>query len=367
MPEAAAQPFVTSQRPTGVASRAATQEPVTRWTWQATPNPTIEAGWTTTGATRPGCDAASEQNKLGNYYCWNRIYEPSTGRWTTPDPAASPWANLNCCGHNLLQRSDPSGLEEAAEEDAFGLSHGESATRYKKLATEGKAPGWYNKSPIAECPPPAKELDNIVLYESANTASSASLGELETYGKGVGVTGTVERRAVGSLDDILSALNEILHAKNCECRCVKTLTIVAHGNKNELLLMPRRVEGDSVNFNRDAFMLGYLLKGALCPGGSINLMSCNSADAGLSKGMAFGAKSTVRGARGNVDWGNEVDNDGNPIPGAIRWKSDGVKSTAPGKDEKGNPKSGDNNEDFTTDDVKGPDGKKLSNGKNVWP
>mgnify|MGYP002399618518 CR=1 FL=1 len=94
MPEAAAQPFVTSPRPSGVASRAATQEPAKGWTWQATPNPTTEAGWTTTWPARPRYNAGREQNKLGSYYCWNRIYEPSTGRWTTPDPAASPWNNL---------------------------------------------------------------------------------------------------------------------------------------------------------------------------------------------------------------------------------------------------------------------------------
>src|SRR5690606_21082187 len=32
-------------------------------------------------------------NKLGNYHCWNRQYDIQTARWTTPDPAASPWWN----------------------------------------------------------------------------------------------------------------------------------------------------------------------------------------------------------------------------------------------------------------------------------
>ncbi len=36
-----------------------------------------ESGGSTTGA-QPGT------NKLGSYLCWNRIYEPNTGRWTTP-------------------------------------------------------------------------------------------------------------------------------------------------------------------------------------------------------------------------------------------------------------------------------------------
>ncbi|MBX3460850.1 MAG: hypothetical protein KF696_12955 [Planctomycetes bacterium] len=29
-------------------------------------------------------------NMAGTYDCWNRVYEPQTGRWTTPDPAINP-------------------------------------------------------------------------------------------------------------------------------------------------------------------------------------------------------------------------------------------------------------------------------------
>ena len=50
-------------------------------------------------------------NQAGWYYAWNRIYDIYTGRWTSPDPAASPWSNLqDYVGGNPISRSDPSGL-----------------------------------------------------------------------------------------------------------------------------------------------------------------------------------------------------------------------------------------------------------------
>ncbi len=38
--------------------------------------------------------ASTGTNRLGQYYCWNRLYDINTGRWTTPDPVATPWWNL---------------------------------------------------------------------------------------------------------------------------------------------------------------------------------------------------------------------------------------------------------------------------------
>lgn len=50
-------------------------------------------------------------NTAGTYHAWNRQYDPGTGRWTTPDPAASPWGNLwDYCMSVPLQSSDPTGL-----------------------------------------------------------------------------------------------------------------------------------------------------------------------------------------------------------------------------------------------------------------
>ncbi|MBE7490241.1 MAG: hypothetical protein HS108_00550 [Planctomycetes bacterium] len=64
--------------------------------------------------------AQTGNNKLGNYQCWNRVYEPNTGRWTTPDPAMSPWWNTWDYAHSQpLQRSDPHGLDDSGEIDQF--------------------------------------------------------------------------------------------------------------------------------------------------------------------------------------------------------------------------------------------------------
>jgi len=50
---------------------------------------------------------------LGNCHCNNRVYSIQAGRWTTPDPVATPWWNMTsyvCC---FLQLSDPTGLADS--------------------------------------------------------------------------------------------------------------------------------------------------------------------------------------------------------------------------------------------------------------
>src|SRR5690606_6855633 len=50
-------------------------------------------------------------NLVGGYYCWNRRYDPTIGRWTTPDPAVRPWWNLSeVVAQSPTQASDPTGL-----------------------------------------------------------------------------------------------------------------------------------------------------------------------------------------------------------------------------------------------------------------
>ena len=49
--------------------------------------------------------------KLGQYHCWNRVYDIQTGRWTTPDPAMSPWKNLyTYVGLDPIRFVDSNGL-----------------------------------------------------------------------------------------------------------------------------------------------------------------------------------------------------------------------------------------------------------------
>ena len=55
--------------------------------------------------------AATGPNHLGQYYCWNRTYDINLGRWTTPDPVASPWWNLfDYCLAASTSSTDSSGL-----------------------------------------------------------------------------------------------------------------------------------------------------------------------------------------------------------------------------------------------------------------
>jgi hypothetical protein len=47
----------------------------------------------------------------GTYHGWHRVYDARTGRWTTPDPAATPWWNLqDYVGGRPLTATDPTGL-----------------------------------------------------------------------------------------------------------------------------------------------------------------------------------------------------------------------------------------------------------------
>ncbi len=86
--------------------------------------------------------AQTGNNKLGSYYCWNRIYEPSTGRWTTPDPAASPWTNLSgYCDYRPTHGSDPTGLapEDAISDENFEADTGVAAAITSGALKEDKA------------------------------------------------------------------------------------------------------------------------------------------------------------------------------------------------------------------------------------
>ncbi|MDH5642434.1 MAG: hypothetical protein OEY28_14180, partial [Nitrospira sp.] len=57
--------------------------------------------------------AQSGSNLAGTYYAWNRVYDPTFGRWTTPDPAGMPFWNLfDYVKGRATVSSDPSGLAE---------------------------------------------------------------------------------------------------------------------------------------------------------------------------------------------------------------------------------------------------------------
>ncbi len=70
--------------------------------------------------------AATGANRLGQYYCWNRNYDVNLGRWTTPDPVATPWWNLmDYVGTGATTRGDARGLAAVA---AGGAAAGAAVT-----------------------------------------------------------------------------------------------------------------------------------------------------------------------------------------------------------------------------------------------
>lgn len=51
--------------------------------------------------------AQSGQNKAGLHDCWHRTYSPFFMRWTSADPAASPWWNLmEYCGTGVAMSDE---------------------------------------------------------------------------------------------------------------------------------------------------------------------------------------------------------------------------------------------------------------------
>lgn len=92
--------------------------------------------------------APSEQYIMGQYHCWNRYDDPATGRWTTPDPVATPFSNLfDYAGNEPTRRRDPKGTWVPI---AIGIGIGigvavlvsgcgstSSAPTQRTLATEG--------------------------------------------------------------------------------------------------------------------------------------------------------------------------------------------------------------------------------------
>ena len=87
------------------------EEAGSRWLWAGYDYAPPMVGFHNPEGQDPGTyGAQSGGNRLGSYHCWHRVYEPATGRWTTPDPAMTPWANLFCYCSQPPLGSDPTGL-----------------------------------------------------------------------------------------------------------------------------------------------------------------------------------------------------------------------------------------------------------------
>ena len=89
---------------------------------RSAPNPLHEAAFKPVNPCTSGSAAAGVQQISGWYYCWNRMYDPQLGRFTSPDPAASPWSNLTDYTYSSPAiRTDPSGLYSTWQDGIAGV------------------------------------------------------------------------------------------------------------------------------------------------------------------------------------------------------------------------------------------------------
>lgn len=132
---------------------------ITFTTTSKSPQPRRLAAWRWQSSVADNHERAGLVNKLGQYYCWNRIYDINTGRWTTPDPVASPWWDLfEYCVSRPIQRSDPKGLATIFIHGAMGGTEGEGMNRIAR-EYERDYKGKYKHDPFT-----SDQFDDIVNY-----------------------------------------------------------------------------------------------------------------------------------------------------------------------------------------------------------
>ncbi|MBX3458590.1 MAG: hypothetical protein KF696_01345 [Planctomycetes bacterium] len=98
------------------------------------------------------------QNQAGTYDCWNRVYEPQTGRWTTPDPLQDTWVNVHSYSSNFPTRqSDPNGLQDTTNDKEHVV-----AKKAKELISHGRycGPGGGPGEPVDAVDKCCKEHDD---------------------------------------------------------------------------------------------------------------------------------------------------------------------------------------------------------------
>lgn len=95
--------------------------------------------WTLTAPSAMSLNKHSQ--KAGSYYCWNRTYDPSTGRWSTPDPAASSWSNLLLyADSNPAMLDDPTGLQGSNEKTVNSKEYERRSNSFGLLMAWDKKP-----------------------------------------------------------------------------------------------------------------------------------------------------------------------------------------------------------------------------------
>lgn len=211
---------------------------------------------------------------------------------------------------------------------------------------------WWDLQGAKECKD-GDELQHVVLYEAADTPASIANEDLTGYGRHIDPA-TATRSSFRDMESIISALDTITHPKNCKCRCIKTLTLIFHSNSDRPLFLPQPNGPQSISL--DAFMFGHLIKGALCPDATINLMGCKTGDSIWTEGVSFGSKSRVRGSVGDIEWNMETDE--NTGERTVKWRNGGVIVRIP--------KGGANNEDDEENYMKDAQENVVKTGTSVW-
>jgi RHS repeat-associated protein len=251
-------------------------------------------------------------NLRGDYYCWNRIYDPSVGRWTSTDPAQSPVSNLwDYVGANPLAATDPSGLllgllgrnwiwskevREAKEatEAARRKAEENAAKADKALKVAGLHPDCKIEAEIATAYPKDHEFP----------ADAEKKGDEYASDK-VG-----DHRTARSASDFVRILEEQLEANLLRCcnSCIDTLTIYGHcasGFGNKEILSPDQLAAAQRMMCKGATIVSYK-----CSGGSIGFDdTVTNSDKNIPLLLA-GKGGKYVGWSGEVVWGKIPSLDG---------------------------------------------------------
>ena len=160
-----------------------------RWLWAGYEYVPPMVGFADPQGQDPGTYGAQPGgNKLGSYHCWNRVYQPATGRWTTPDPAKTPWSNLiQYTAHTPLTASDQTGL-----------------ATYNGQECEG------HEVKIATSPKDSAKDDGV------DKAAAGFVGE-----------GNVSR----SDKDFFEILKKTTPTEDCKCDCISRIDIYGHAGQ----------------------------------------------------------------------------------------------------------------------------------------
>ncbi|MEZ5991908.1 MAG: hypothetical protein R3E76_06110 [Planctomycetota bacterium] len=298
--------------------------------WPTTPRTRTWAGYRymppAVGATDlSGSNIGTAQvggNETGAYHCYNREYDITTGRWTTPDPAASPWGNLqDYVGSRPIDRNDPGGLSPEgmaaaarAERDKYADGHtdcggkGSGLTIGVKLHTK-KTDEFHGDE--AE-----KRAHRYIAKKAAN---------------GIGHLNVIIDAYTGA--DLLREMVEAV--QNCEkvekdagwgcCCCIENIYIGGHASAIF-------GGGDYLNLKEAKLYSGLMCKDATiknyqCFGGATTWTDTGA----FWEGLLLRRGGTYTGADSEVNWGNGLDvllgNVPDPKPhGKGEWKEYKIKA-----------------------------------------